>query len=397
MTTDNARELDPHELDAHIEAFENAWSSEPPADLIDFARSRSPEIQCEVILVDLEQRYRSKRGTLTDELGHQPRIEDYVSYVERFGIHVAISLELIAEEYRARTIWGDQPSLKHYQQRFPEFTSELPRAFQLINAELRAEQAKPTNPTVDFDPRAPLRHQDFEIQQLVGSGTVGKVYRCHQKSMNRFVAMKAIHKKLLDDTLIVDAFLREGQILARLDHPGIVRMFGMGRFPNGGYFQILELIEGMNLRSWLNSENKDSRVACRILLEIAAAVEHAHQHNVIHCDLKPENILLSEQRVTVADFGMARLASRSPRAIGGTQRYAAPEANRDEAITAAVDVYAIGVIGQEILRHVESESNSDSESNSNLLNLLRQCCALDASTRPNISAVNKRLRHLQTN
>lgn len=357
---------DSQAIDAIVDAFESAWDNNPPVDLCDFLNSHRREARLELIMVDLERRYRSKRGTLTDELGHQPRIEDYVRLMDRSGYSISVPQELIAEEYRVRTIWGDRPSHSHMVQRFDSTPpAELLSTLQRVDAELHIEQPDAQRPATQLDPRAPLPYEDFDILEWIGSGAIGKVYRCRQRSLGRLVALKCLHKKLLSADWAVDSFLREGQILARLNHPNILRVHGSGRFPNGGYFLSTEWVDGMNLRQWLENNleadvdpNGDSRETRRVLSGIVDAVDHAHAKGIVHCDLKPENVLIAGDRVVVADFGMASFINSnahdklpSGKAIGGTTRYLAPEAVNG-VVTTATDVYAIGLIFGEIANAV---------------------------------------------
>jgi|GEM_PF-6656884 len=336
-----------------LEAFEQAWNETPPPDLAGFVVDTDANVQHEIVMIDLERRYRSKRGTLRDELGHQPRLEDYVRLFATLGLKLELTVECVCEEYRVRTVWGDQPAAAHYAQRFPNYASEVGTEFARVDAEFRSEQADFAKAEIEYDARAPLRYEDFEILELIGAGGVGKVYRCRQKSLDRLVALKSLHKRLQIEDWAIDAFLREGQVLAQLNHQGIARVLGMGRFPGGGYFQVMELIDGCSLRAWLRDAPADLNDRTRILRDIAETVTHAHEVGVIHCDLKPENILISkEKRVVTVDFGMAFLRdvrASSPTARGGTDRYCAPEAMRSEEITEAVDVFSLGMIGKELL------------------------------------------------
>lgn len=384
----------PSVIEELIEAFESAWNEAPPACLRDFARNQPTEALVELVLVDLERRYRSRRGTLTDELGHQPRVEDYVRLIDRFNGRTArtsesipITPELVSEEYRVRTIWGDRPSHKHFLPRFDNLCStDLLSALRRVDTELLIEQPHRQNTSKPFDPRAPLRYEDFEILQMVGAGSNGKVYRCRQKSLDRIVALKSLHRKLVAHDWAIDSFLREGRILAQLNHPNILKLYGAGRFPNGGYFLATEWVNGMNLRQWLNrdaaSENRFE--AKRILIGIIDAVAHAHANRIVHCDLKPENILLGDDRIVVADFGMASFIQPETDdrpvgpSIGGTRRYLAPEA-WSGAITPAADVFSIGVIVDEVASSIEGNHVRAA-----LTELAEACRSQDSAQRPTL-------------
>jgi serine/threonine-protein kinase len=225
-----------------------------------------------------------------------------------------------------------------------------------------------------------MQYEDFEILQMIGAGSVGKVYRCRQISLNRMVAIKALRKQHQRDDWVVDSFLREGQVLAGLEHPGIAQIFGMGRFPHGGYFQVVELLEGSNLRERLkNPEPISQESRLRLLGKLAEAIRFAHDQNVIHCDLKPENIMLVGDRVVLTDFGMAQLIKydHHREILGGTPNYMAPELNdKDPKATAAIDVYAFGKIWDEV-----NASDSFAEPQA-LADLRKKCAATLPHERP---------------
>lgn len=365
-------------LERIIAAFESDWLDAPPANLRQYlervASLIEPAAVNEILAVDLEYRWRSKRGSLQDELGGQPRIDDYVQQLKTFDIAFVPDGQTVAEEYRVRSLWGDRPSIAHLQQRFPSLAEELAMLCSRIDAELTAEHNPPTRPSLEFDPRAPLRYEDFEILKLIGAGATGKVYRSRQKSLDRVVALKSLHRALQLDEWAINAFLREGQIVASLNHPGIAQVYGMGRFPNGGYFQVIEFIDGIDLRQKLNASDHITQCEhLRIVSAVATAIAFAHQQDVIHCDIKPENILLSNDRVVLTDFGFARLNRPNAESIvqGGTPRYMAPEVVDDVpgSVTPAVDVYAVGRVWEDL-----SNNTPDVDAASDELHVLRTRC-----------------------
>ena len=379
------------QLEQRIAEFEQQWKSSPPADLrAQLLTLRSDDAGLlELLAVDLEYRWRSKRGSLNDELGGQPRIEDYVRFAKSCECELVVSPEWIAEEFRVRQIWGDQPSQEHFLGRFPGLDEDVGKLLLQVKVELARESIRHPTTVLEFDKRAPLRHQDFTILEMIGAGVSGKVYRAKQLSLGRMVAMKTLHKSLHLDDWAVDAFLREGQILAALDHPGIARVFGMGRFPGGGYFQIQELVEGTNVREWLSScPAIDNCELIRVVKSIANAIAMAHQHSIVHCDIKPENILMSSGRIVVADFGMATRVSSGDSSgkevLGGTPEYMAPELG-DGATTAAADVYAIGVLWAELRK-----SCSDLEPDE-WVALRERCVSEDPAERPTASELLEQL------
>lgn len=196
------------------------------------------------------------------------------------------------------------------------------------------------------DRAAPLKYTDYVLEQLLGSGGMGKVYRALERSTGRVVAFKALHRSLRNDRFAVLRFRQEADILAELNHPDIVNVQGLGRFPAGGYFLVMDFIDGQDLQSGLRSGPISFDAAIALMIRIAGVVQHIHERGFVHGDLKPANVLLgSPDRVVLTDFGFAEVANRAPsHGIGGTLGYLAPEIIRGERPTFASDIFALGAL-----------------------------------------------------
>lgn len=207
------------------------------------------------------------------------------------------------------------------------------------------------NIPLEPNPRASLPFSDFLLQEHLGTGGMGKVYRAWQQSLSRQVTVKALLKSRQYDAEAVERFLLEGQLLGRLRHPGIVGVHGLGRFPGGGYFLVLDYIDGEDLARHIETRLPDFRRAVKIAIAVCDAIQYAHGQGIVHCDLKPGNVLLDgNENVFVTDFGLAQLLSyRTTTHImpaGGTLGYMAPE-QLDPLSTdfkPTIDVYGIGAI-----------------------------------------------------
>jgi RNA polymerase sigma factor (sigma-70 family) len=200
-----------------------------------------------------------------------------------------------------------------------------------------------------IDPRAPLAYSDYILEQLIGDGATGKVYRARQISLDRPVAIKYLRKSLMRDSAAVERFIAEVEIVARLDHPRIVTVHGLGKTP-GSYFIAMELIEGRSLASTLRRGPISIVKAVGWIVQACEAIEHAHERGVIHCDLKPANLLMDQEgAVHVADFGFARVMNdRSARngRLEGTAPFMAPEQISEfwGPIGPRTDVYGLGAV-----------------------------------------------------
>ena len=150
----------------------------------------------------------------------------------------------------------------------------------------------------------------YRLEQLLGRGGMGAVYRARDMRLDRFVALKVVRAELLGDPEARRRFRREAQIVARLQHPSIVAVYDYGTFPDGGAYLVMELVQGEDLRHVLQRQGRlDVAESLRIIEAVCAAIGVAHREGVLHRDLKPENILLpgGGAPAKVLDFGVAKL------------------------------------------------------------------------------------------
>ncbi len=198
--------------------------------------------------------------------------------------------------------------------------------------------------------------EGFEILGKVGEGGMGAVYKARQLSIDRTVAVKILLRKRTQDPQSLERFFREVRAVARLNHPNIVRAFDAG-YSNGLYYYVMELLEGETLAArltdWVPIPWKE---ALGILRQVAAGLEHAHHHGLVHRDVKPANIfLLEDGGVKLMDLGMARFAAQVDLALTqsgqamGTPLYMSPEQARGEEVDIRTDLYALGITLYEML------------------------------------------------
>ena len=220
----------------------------------------------------------------------------------------------------------------------------------LLDANAQEKNQAPFKGGATVEPQAPLRFTDYVLEKLIGSGGMGKVYQATDKRSGKTVAVKSLHKSRQHDDRAVAQFVQESQILAKLRHPHIVGVEGLGRFPPGGYFIVMDFVGGCDLQTRLNTAPLPVAEAVSICKDVASAVQHAHDHGIVHCDLKPANVLVgSRDHVIVTDFGFARIladvGSTRTQAIGGTAGYIPPEVlNLESRPTRAADIFALGAL-----------------------------------------------------
>jgi serine/threonine protein kinase len=217
----------------------------------------------------------------------------------------------------------------------------------------------PKNPPAPADHAKRLKFiptaATFRLKEPLGVGTMGTVYRAESDSIKAPVAVKVLHPTIAHDAGMVDRFQREIVIMERLNHPHIVRHYGGGMM-NGQYFYAMELLDQGSLRSRLQEHGPlPWPLAALYVSQIAAALQHAHNHGIVHRDLKPTNLFFGEDgRIVLGDFGIARDTLHaegvdSGRTVG-TFAYMSPEQIRaDRDITGKADLYSLGCVAYEML------------------------------------------------
>src|SRR5258706_1527060 len=202
-----------------------------------------------------------------------------------------------------------------------------------------------------LDPDTRLAH--YEIVGPLGSGGMGEVYRARDTRLNRDVAIKALPAEFARDPDRVARFRREAQTLAGLNHPNIAAIYGLEEADQTLHL-VLELVEGETLVTRLQRGPLPPREALALGIQIASAVEAAHERGVVHRDLKPGNVMLNAAGTAkVLDFGLAKSDS-TPGAVGatattpgvilGTAAYMSPEQARGKPVDRRSDVWSFGCV-----------------------------------------------------
>lgn len=193
----------------------------------------------------------------------------------------------------------------------------------------------------------------FSIEGRIAEGGMGTVYRACQLGLERSVAVKHLKSALSSQPELVQRFLAEAKLAARIAHPNVVRVLDSGSGPEGFYI-VYELVEGASLRERLE-ERPPLSLALDCLRQACSGLEAVHAAGAVHRDLKPENMLVdADNTLKLADLGIARdLTGAGLRTatglIYGTPAYMSPEQCRGEAVGPASDLYAMGVILFEVL------------------------------------------------
>lgn len=194
----------------------------------------------------------------------------------------------------------------------------------------------------------------FRVDAFVESGGMAAVYRVWDLKRNVSLAMKVLHADLADEPSVLRRFQREANALKKLTHPHIVPFYGMYQTPNS-IFLLERFVDGFSLKDILRKQQgkplgvKESLIYLKAL---CASLGYAHANDIVHCDVKPGNVMIDiSGSIYLTDFGIARYSESTTTSFGaiGTPAYMAPEQTRDETVSAATDIYALGVMFFELL------------------------------------------------
>ncbi len=194
-----------------------------------------------------------------------------------------------------------------------------------------------------------LLDQRYRLERLLGTGGMSEVWLAEDQRLGRWVAAKILRESAAGSDDLLGSIEREARVVARLSHPNIVAVYDAG-VHEGHHFLVMEYVHGHTLRQLLQSQGRFTEAeVLRYGLQVAAALQYAHEQGVVHCDVKPENILINENGVAkVADFGVADTVTRTlapdqAREILGTIAYLAPEVIQGAPADPRSDVYSLGL------------------------------------------------------
>jgi eukaryotic-like serine/threonine-protein kinase len=403
------------ELEEAIEQFEDAWQSDDKPVLREFLRAHAIPLDAsigELIKIDMEYRWRRapssdpRQSIVTAEpmashgFGGLPWRPSARDYIHHFGEAVSITLppvDWVAEEYRIRKRWGDDPDRESFLRQHPHAIPDLAGLLREVDDELQQRRSFLQRPkTLQVDERKVRilaaeiqpgdRLDDFQILNELGQGAFARVFLAQQISMQRFVALKVSDQKS-----------DESPVLAQLDHPNIVRVFDE-RTVSGLQLVYMQYVAGGNLRQlmhhwhalppdrWtgesfaaaLREQHRNdpgdtgpvaqehepadaTTVVAQLGSRLAEALAHAHARGIIHCDIKPENVLLAaDGNPLLADFNLSfgneSLQLRTSNRVGGTLAFMSPEqlevlqGNRvATTIGPSSDIYSLAIVLRNLL------------------------------------------------
>jgi serine/threonine protein kinase len=213
----------------------------------------------------------------------------------------------------------------------------------------------------------PLYVGPYLIRGVIGSGAMGMVYLAHDPAIDRPVAVKTIHRRLLessdDEPNVAARFRVEAKAAGRLTHRNIVSVYQFGEDNDCAYI-VMEYVAGRNLRDYIQAPRKleVSQVLC-LMVQLLDGLHYAHERGIVHRDIKPANLLIADDgRLKITDFGIARTESSNltrGNSVIGSPGYIAPEQYTDRDVDRRVDVFSAGVLLYQMLSGTTPFSGTD--------------------------------------
>jgi serine/threonine-protein kinase len=342
--------------DDPLEQIQRLWDEGRPPDLGAFvarAGPLQPDQLAAVLRVDQRGRWRA---------GERVPAEVYLQRFAAVAGNAEAVLDLVFNEFLLREERGDGPDVEDYLRRFPAVASDFRAQVELHQALAThtgpaanspgpatvPAAAAPPAPSVTWT-ALPYRFGRYRVEQLLGRGGMGEVYRAHDTQLNRPVALKL--PRLGDDPERLARFGREARIAAACTDAGLCPVYDVGVI-DGIHFFTMPLFDGETLADRLDRQGPlPADEAIRLVARAARALETAHAAGVVHRDLKPSNIMLTRRgEPIVLDFGLARQATGERLTLSGqfmgTPSYMAPEqlGGRPQDLGAASDVYGLGAV-----------------------------------------------------
>lgn len=256
-----------------------------------------------------------------------------------------------------------------------------------------------------------ILHDRYRLLQRIGIGGMAYVYEAEDTLLKRRVAVKILKQQYVEDAEFLKKFENEAQSAAALNHPNIVNIYDVGEDvvkDQHLHYIVMELIEGTTLKDAIKAQGKmSSRVIARVGVQVARALQCAHDHGIVHRDIKPANILIMKSGdVKVADFGIARISSSATvtytNSILGTVHYISPEQAKGHFTDHKSDLYSLGVVMYEMatgqvpfdadnavgvaIKHIQQEPAPPSKINPGLDQgleaIILKCMEKDPADRP---------------
>jgi len=203
----------------------------------------------------------------------------------------------------------------------------------------------------------------FDFKHLIAQGGMGAVYRAKHRLLERNVALKVLPPELGDDPNFRSCFEAEAKVMAKVNHPNLITIYESGDV-DGLLYIVMEYVDGRSLFDAVHKKVIDPTQAAKWIIKICRGLGEAHKHGIVHRDIKPANILLTKNgEPKIGDFGLARSAGHESGGLAmGTPGYSAPEVSKHpELADKRSDIFAVGVILQELLTGISADDGTPSD------------------------------------
>ena len=221
-----------------------------------------------------------------------------------------------------------------------------------------------------FDPMIGQTLKHYEVQELLGKGGMGVVYRARDTKLGRPVALKVLPPEFTKDSDRKSRFFQEAKAASAINHPAIAQVYDFDEEPEG-LFIVMELVEGQTVKALIQGRELDLLGSLEIAMQVAGGLQKAHEAGIVHRDIKPENVIVTpDGHAKILDFGLAKLLEPTEPTSGpsgeelshmetlaktqagfvlGTLRYMSPEQARGQPIDHRSDIFSLGVVLYEMI------------------------------------------------
>lgn len=267
---------------------------------------------------------------------HAPQVVSRERIIQEVWGEAYVGEEVISHAvWELRRVFDDDA-------RDPRYIQTIPRkGYRLVAEVLR--------PSGSAEPRVGARINQYRIEEKLGNGAMGVVFKARDRRLKRTVALKFLAPELTRDETARRRFQREARLAAGLDHPSLATVHEIDETAESRQYIVTAFYGGGSLKDRLDRGPLDLREAVGIALQVARGLAEAHRHDIIHRDVKPANILLTESGAAkLVDFGIAKLASGTrltqTGSSLGTPAYKSPEQSRGDEVDHRTDIWSLGVV-----------------------------------------------------